>query len=314
MCVVQEKSGDDIRLRPQTFRSDLYSSSSKAGNHSRSGSGSSTSSSKGQQVDHPASGGEGTSQTLNHGYSRHRNTSNSMDTEPLVSSKGTGGDKKDRMTNRFEKFSKLGPDNEQLSSKKTRESSPGVRSNRGLESTNEKKTHRNTAMSSLPKSRGNTPQHRKGQGSQSHGSDANVPDQKPKKVQTENSKVADNERFTAKTNATSSKDIKCSYPQERKDSGIGSSPPSIDPQNEHESTGSSTGNLSNGGADTVSTDVLVDNNEEDPTNQEGSGTSESDVKVDGNRIKYSRVSLIQMVASCYDMVYAMLNASHQYSM
>ena len=286
LCVVQEKSGDDIRLRPQTFRSEHYSSSSKGSSHSRSGSGGSTSSSKGQQVDHPASGGEGTtSQTHNHGHSRHRTTSNNTDTDPVVSSKGIG---KDRSTNRFEKLSKLGPDNEQLSSKKTRESSPGVRSSRGSESTNEKKTHRSNATSSAPKNRGNTPQHRKGQSTQSHGLDTSVPDQKPKKVQTENHKVVDNERLAAKTNATSSKDIKR---QERKDSGIGSSPSSVDPQNEHESTGSSTGDLSNDGADAIPADVLVDNhNEDDVDDQEGSGTNETDVKMDDNRIKYSRVS------------------------
>lgn len=118
--------------------------------------------------------------------------------------------------------------------------------------------------SGQPKNKGN--HHRKPQNSQPH--DTDNTDTKPKRA----------------SSKSFHRDIKRT---ESKDSGIGHSPPSVDPQNELESTDTSVAELSNGGIEDGEPEeqvkVVRTETEEQPESTAG--------KPEINRLHYSRVSL-----------------------
>lgn len=283
LLFVQEKSGDDIRLRPQTSRLEHHSKGNSS--HTRSGSGSSTNSSKGHQSDHPSASSEvsGSTSHPHLGHSKHRNTNSNADGESGGSLKRLGGEKKEKTTSsthRHEKLGKFGQDSDPVSSKKTQESISLARSSRGSEAVHDKNTSHSL-------SRGDAQQQRnKLEGSQPV---ENVPDQKLTHLELENTKpVLNDETQSTDIVASSSKDVKHMYLPERKDSGIGSSPPSIDTQNEQMSTKVSIEYLpSYGGAD-----MLVNNNaENETTNREKGDANKCELKEEDSRIIYSRVSM-----------------------
>ena len=132
-----------------------------------------------------------------------------------------------------------------------------------------KTTQRSSNTSGPAKSKGNPPHHKKAPESES--------------VETKLKKTPKSGENGLHSKSSVSKDIKHS---ERKDSGIGCSPPSVEPHNELESTDTSVVDVSSAGP----ADSEVEEQEKVVRTENEEAGDSAETKKDTNPIRYTRVS------------------------